>query len=108
RAKAVCGGVWLLLLGGMPAMLHAGLQVQSADTLPASNGGRADALLVAFPAVEREGAQAGQAAALTWHEAVRIAVTRHPTVLAAQANVQQRSSLIDAARAGYRPRVQAE
>lgn len=45
---------------------------------------------------------------LTWQEAVLIAISRHPTVLAAQAALQQQSSLIDAARAGYRPRVHAE
>lgn len=94
RAKAVFCGVWLSLLGSVPASLHAGLQVQSVEDR--------------LPALHEDRAEGGQAAELTWHEAVRIAVTRHPTVLAAQANVQQRSSLIDAARAGYRPRVQAE
>lgn len=50
----------------------------------------------------------GQSAPLHWHEAVRIAVSRHPDIRAAEASLGQQSSLIEAARAGYRPRVQAE
>lgn len=45
---------------------------------------------------------------LQWPEAVRIAVSRYPSIAAARATVAQQASLVDAARAGYRPRVQAE
>lgn len=80
RVRAVLCGVLLSLLGGLPVMAHA---------------------------LEQD-PQVAFADELTWHEAVQLAVNRHPTVLAAQATVRQQSSLIDAARAGYRPRVQAE
>lgn len=45
---------------------------------------------------------------LDWREAVRIALERHPSISAARATLEQQSNLIDAARAGYRPRLQAE
>ncbi|MGY0559154.1 TolC family protein [Luteimonas sp. A277] len=89
--------------------VHAGLQVQSADVRNILIEAPADpSRSCVSPAGSEVGTEAAPAAELTWHEAVRIAVTRHPSVLAAQATVQQQSSLIDAARAGYRPRVQAE
>src|SRR5690606_25025867 len=80
RVRAVLCGVLLSLLGGLPVMAHA---LEQDSQVPFTDE-------------------------LTWHEAVQIAVNRHPTVLAAQATVRQQSSLTDAARAGYRPRVQAE
>ena len=108
RGRAVLCGVWLSLLGVVPAV-HAGLQAQDAKVqglpleYPAGPSQSFDSPAAA--GWEQDGNEASE---LGWHEAVRIAVSRHPTVLAAQATVQQQSSLIDAARAGYRPRVQTE
>lgn len=108
RGRAVLCGVWLSLLGVVPAA-HAGLQVQDlrVQELPSENP--ADPLR-SFdpPAAGKPEHDGNPAVELAWQEAVRIAVSRHPTVLAAQASVLQQSSLIDAALAGYRPRVQTE
>lgn len=46
--------------------------------------------------------------ALDWRETVRMAVSRFPAIAGARASIEQQASLIDAARAGYLPRVQAE
>lgn len=52
--------------------------------------------------VEAIGAQ------LDWLKAVRIAAGRYPTIAAAVASLRQQGDLVDAARAGYRPRLTAE
>ncbi|WP_162374847.1 TolC family protein [Pseudoxanthomonas sangjuensis] len=46
-------------------------------------------------------------AELDWNEAVGIAVNRYPTVAAALATLGQQGEMVDVARAGYKPRVQA-
>ncbi|WP_407354426.1 TolC family protein [Luteimonas sp. R10] len=45
---------------------------------------------------------------LGWREAVRLAVERYPSISAARANLEQQSHMVDAARSGYRPRLQTE
>ena len=45
---------------------------------------------------------------LDWRDTIRLAVARYPAVAGARSAVDQQASLIDAARAGYLPRVQAE
>lgn len=54
----------------------------------------------------REPSQNG--GALDWRETVRMAVARYPAIAGARAAIEQQASLVDAARAGYLPRVQAE
>ena len=48
------------------------------------------------------------AQALDWPATVRSAVARYPAIAGARASIAQQASLVDAARAGYLPRVQAE
>lgn len=48
------------------------------------------------------------AEALDWQATVRNAVARYPAIAGARASIAQQASLVDAARAGYLPRVQAE
>ncbi|WP_165971135.1 TolC family protein [Luteimonas terrae] len=52
--------------------------------------------------------QPDDAHALDWAATVRNAVARYPAIAGARASIAQQSSLVDAARAGYLPRVQAE
>lgn len=52
--------------------------------------------------------QAPGATGLAWDDAVRLAVSHYPSVAAARSSLDQQSNLVDAARAGYRPQVQAE
>lgn len=53
-------------------------------------------------------ADASDADALDWRQTVRVAVARFPAIAGARASIRQQASLVDAARAGYLPRVQAE
>ena len=46
--------------------------------------------------------------ALDWRDTVQRAVAGYPAIAGARASIDQQASLVEAARAGYRPRVQAE
>lgn len=48
------------------------------------------------------------AQALDWEDTVRWAVSRYPAIAGARSAIARQASLVEAARAGYRPRVQAE
>ncbi|MCD9124715.1 TolC family protein [Luteimonas fraxinea] len=45
---------------------------------------------------------------LDWRQTVQLAVARYPSIAGARSAIDQQASLVDAARSGYLPRVQAE
>ncbi len=94
-------------------------QVASGEALPPSGAHASPDGGTAWRAVAREGAGAppgwqasasepDAAPALDWVATVQLAVERYPAIAGARASIDQQRSLVEAARAGYLPRVQAE
>ncbi|TQD46667.1 TolC family protein [Marilutibacter aestuarii] len=107
RGPAALSVAALMVLALLSAGPRAGPAWREHGEAP-REAGRAGMQLHAAPAPATGVLSSRAGPGLDWREAIRTAVARHPSVAAARAALDAQSSLVRAARAGYRPRLQAE